>query len=153
MSCRTDGNLNYLLSSGGSKAIQKTSKETSTLTDSGKSKIPVSRSRQSIADLSGTDIAVKAAIEEYIDIKRTENTLTSIGGSIDVPTEEISKSTGATSSIGVVKLPESTKSQGDSSINDTQGPEKIGQEPAKAEEEQIQEERQVKDKIEILVKK
>lgn len=46
LSCRTDGNLNVLLSSGGSKAIQKTSKETSTLTDSGKSKIPVSKSRQ-----------------------------------------------------------------------------------------------------------
>lgn len=41
LSCRTDDNLKDLLSSSGSKAIQKTSKETSTLTDSGKSKIPV----------------------------------------------------------------------------------------------------------------
>lgn len=64
-------------------------------------------------------MAVKASVEEYIDNKGTENTLTSIGGSIDVPTEESSKSTGATSSIGVAKLQESTKSQGDSSINDT----------------------------------
>lgn len=62
LSCRTDGNWNDLLSSSGLKAIQKTSKETSTLTDSGKSKIPVSRSRQSVTDSSGTDIAVKAAI-------------------------------------------------------------------------------------------
>ncbi|WP_210373112.1 MULTISPECIES: hypothetical protein [Borreliella] len=146
--CRTDGNLNELLSSGGS-AIQKTSKETSTLTDSGKSKIPVSRSRKSVvADLSGTDMAVKAAVKESIDNKGTENTLTSIGGSIDVPKKEISKSTGATSDIGVVKLPESTKSQGISSINDTQGQEKIRQKPATAEEEQMkiekrkQEERQ-----------
>ncbi|WP_187981556.1 hypothetical protein [Borreliella bavariensis] len=146
--CRTDGNLNELLSSGGS-AIQKTSKETSTLTDSGKSKIPVSRSRKSVvADLSGTDMAVKAAVKESIDNKGTENTLTSIGGSIDVPKKEISKSTGATSDIGVVKLPESTKSQGTSSINDTQGQEKIRQKPATAEEEQMkiekrkQEERQ-----------
>ncbi|WP_215537613.1 hypothetical protein [Borreliella bavariensis] len=166
LSCKTDGNLNELLSSGGSKAIQKTSKETSTLTDSAKSKIPISRSRQSAADLSGTGIAVKAAVKESIDNKGTENTLTSIGGSIDVPKEESSKSTGATSDTGVVKLPESTKSQGTSSINDTQGPEKIGQEPAKAEEEQMkiekreqeerqkqEEERQAKDKIEILVKK
>ncbi|WP_187982174.1 hypothetical protein [Borreliella bavariensis] len=135
--CRTDGNLNELLSSGGS-AIQKTSKETSTLTDSGKSKIPVSRSRKSVvADLSGTDMAVKAAVKESIDNKGTENTLTSIGGSIDVPKKEISKSTGATSDIGVVKLPESTKSQGTSSINDTQGQEKIRQKPATAEEEQM----------------
>ncbi|ACL34594.1 hypothetical protein [Borreliella garinii] len=58
-----------MLSSVGLKTIQKTSKETSTLTDSGKSKIPVSKSRQSVPDLSGTDIAVKAAIEEYIDNK------------------------------------------------------------------------------------
>ncbi|WP_210379782.1 hypothetical protein [Borreliella garinii] len=179
--CRTDGNLNELLSSGGS-AIQKTSKETSTLTDSGKSKIPVSRSRKSVvADLSGTDMAVKAAVKESIDNKGTENTLTSIGGSIDVPKKEISKSTGATSDIGVVKLPESTKSQGTSSINDTQGQEKIRQKPATAEEEQMkiekrkqeerqkqeeerqkqeeerqkqeEEEKQAKDKIEILVKK
>ncbi|WP_215540853.1 hypothetical protein [Borreliella bavariensis] len=137
LSCKTDGNLNELLSSGGSKARQKTSKETLTLTDSGKSKIPVSRSRQSVADLSGTDMAVKAAVKESIDTKGTENTLTSIGGSIDVPKEESSKSTGATSGIGVIKLPESTKSQGISSINDTQGQEKMGQEPAKAEEEQM----------------
>ncbi|WP_215540037.1 hypothetical protein [Borreliella bavariensis] len=148
LSCRTDGNLNELLSSGGLKAIQKTSKETSTSTDSGKSKIPVPRSRQSAADLSGTDMAVKAAVKESIDNKGTENTLTSIGSSIDVPKEESLKSTGATSGIEVAKLSKSTKSQGTSSINDTQGPEKIGQEPAKAEEEQMkiekrkQEERQ-----------
>ncbi|WP_215538894.1 hypothetical protein [Borreliella bavariensis] len=148
LSCRTDGNLNELLSSGGSKAIQKTSKETSTSTDSGKSKIPIPRSRQSAADLSGTDMAVKAAVKESIDNKGTENTLTSIGSSIDVPKEESSKSTGATSGIEVSKLSKSTKSQGISSINDTQGPEKIEQEPAKAEEEQMkiekrkQEERQ-----------
>lgn len=144
LSCRTDGNLNDLLFSGDLKAIQKTSKETSTLTDSGKSKIPVSRSRQSVADLSGTDIAVKASVEEYIDNRGTENTLTSIGGSIDVPTEKSSKSTGATSNIGVAKLPESTKFQGDSSINDTQGPEKIWQEPAKAKGEQIKIEKREK---------
>lgn len=101
MSCRTDSNLNNLLSSGGSKAIQKTSKKTSTLTDSEKSKIPISRSRQIAADSPGTDIAVKASVEESIDIKRTKNTLRSIGVSINVPTEESSKSTGATSSIGV----------------------------------------------------
>ncbi|WP_187983408.1 hypothetical protein [Borreliella bavariensis] len=148
LSCRTDGNLNELLSSDGSKAIQKTSKETSTSTDSGKSKIPIPRSRQSAADLSGTDMAVKAAVKESIDNKGTENTLTSIGSSIDVPKEESSKSTGATSGIEVAKLSKSTKSQGTSSINDTQGPEKIEQEPAKAEEEQMkiekrkQEERQ-----------
>ncbi|WP_215539842.1 hypothetical protein [Borreliella bavariensis] len=148
LSCRTDGNLNELLSSDSSKAIQKTSKETSTSTDSGKSKILVPRSRQSAADLSGTGIAVKAAVKESIDNKGTENTLTSIDGSIDVPKEESSKSTRATIDIGVAKLPESTKSQETSSINDTQGQEKIGQEPAKAEEEQMkiekrkQEERQ-----------
>lgn len=41
-----------------------------------------------------------------------------------MPTEESSKSTGATSSTGVVKLPESIKSQRTSSINDTQGQKK-----------------------------
>ncbi|WP_233781044.1 hypothetical protein [Borreliella bavariensis] len=71
---------------------EKTSKETSTLTDLEKSKIPVSRSRKSAANLSGTDIATKITVEESVNNKRIEEPLTSIGGPIDMSTEERSRS-------------------------------------------------------------
>ncbi|WP_418906223.1 hypothetical protein QIA27_04840 (plasmid) [Borreliella tanukii] len=125
------------------------------------SKISASRSRKSITDLSRKDIAVKIAV----DNKETGNELTSIGGSIAVPTEESSKSTRSTGGIEVTELSEPTKSQETSSIKNARGPEKIEQEPAKAEEEQKrkaaeeeqrqeeEEEKQAKDTIEMLTKK
>ncbi|WP_418885538.1 hypothetical protein [Borreliella tanukii] len=100
--------------------------------DSKESKISASRSRKSITDLSRKDIAVKIAV----DNKEPGNELTSIGGSIAVPTEESSKSTRSTGGIEVTELSEPTKSQETSSIKNARGPEKIEQEPAKAEEEQ-----------------
>uniref|UniRef100_UPI003B211ED0 hypothetical protein n=1 Tax=Borreliella tanukii TaxID=56146 RepID=UPI003B211ED0 len=100
--------------------------------DSKESKISASRSRKSIADLSRKDIAVKIDV----DNKEPGNELTSIGGSIAVPTEESSKSTRSTGGIEVTELSEPTKSQETSSIKNARGPEKIEQEPAKAEEEQ-----------------
>ncbi|WP_425337266.1 hypothetical protein [Borreliella tanukii] len=129
--------------------------------DSKESKISASRSRKSITDLSRKDIAVKIAV----DNKEPGNELTSIGGSIAVPTEESSKSTRSTGGIEVIELSEPTKSQETSSIKNARGPEKIEQEPAKAEEEQKrkaaeeeqrqeeEEEKQAKDTIEMLTKK
>ncbi|WP_422850007.1 hypothetical protein [Borreliella afzelii] len=115
---------------------EKTSKETSTLTDLGKSKIPVSRSRKSAADLSGTDIATKITVEESVNNKRIGEPLTSIGDPIDMSTEERSRSIGLTNDIEAAELLESTKSQGTSSIKDAQSPKKTEQELAKTEEEQ-----------------
>ncbi|MBB5141569.1 hypothetical protein [Borreliella afzelii] len=115
---------------------EKTSKETSTLTDLGKSKIPVSRSRKSAADLSGTDIATKITVEESVNNKRIGEPLTSIGEPIDMSTEERSRSIGSTNDIEAAELLESTKSQGTSSIKDAQSPKKTEQELAKTEEEQ-----------------
>ncbi|WP_373584956.1 hypothetical protein [Borreliella afzelii] len=162
---------------------EKTSKETSTLTDLGKSKIPVSRSRKSAADLSGTDIATKITVEESVNNKRIGEPLTSIGDPIDMSTEERSRSIGLTNDIEAAELLESTKSQGTSSIKDAQSPKKTEQELAKTEEEQRkikqrqkeeeerkikqrqkeeeeekqrqkeEEEKRAKDKIEILTKK
>ncbi len=103
---------------------EKTSKETSTLTDLGKSKIPVSRSRKSAADLSGTDIATKITVEESVNNKRIGEPLTSIGEPIDMSTEERSRSIGSTNDIEAAELLESTKSQGTSSIKDAQSPKK-----------------------------
>ncbi|WP_418885669.1 hypothetical protein [Borreliella tanukii] len=65
--------------SSNSSAIQKISKEISILTDSGKNKIPVSRSSKSVADLSGTDIEVKVDVKESEDNKETGDAPKSIG--------------------------------------------------------------------------
>ncbi|MBB6031943.1 ribosomal protein L12E/L44/L45/RPP1/RPP2 [Borreliella spielmanii] len=140
---------------------EKTSKETSTLTDLGKSKIPVSRSRKSAADLSGTDIATKIKVEESVNNKRIEESLSSINGPIDMSTEESSRSTESINDIEAAELLESTKSQGTSSIKGAQSPEKTEQKLAKTEEKQRQEEekqrqeeeKRTKDTIEILTKK
>lgn len=83
LSCITEQNLDRLLSSNSSK----TSKEKSTLKNSRKDKILVSKSRKNLADLAETDIAIKVAWEEAIDNKGTEE-LASIGGSITVSTEK-----------------------------------------------------------------
>ncbi|WP_040353551.1 hypothetical protein [Borreliella spielmanii] len=115
---------------------EKTSKETSTLTDLEKSKIPVSRSRKSAADLSGTDIATKINVEESVNNKRIGESLTSIDGPTDMSTEESSRSTESINDIEAAELLESTKSQGTSSIKGAQSPEKTEQELAKTEEEQ-----------------
>lgn len=68
LSPNQEANLSGLLSLDNS-AIQKTSKEISTLTDSGKNKISVSKSSKSVADLSETDIEVKVDVKKSVDNK------------------------------------------------------------------------------------
>ncbi|WP_215537672.1 hypothetical protein [Borreliella bavariensis] len=125
--CNPDFNINQK---------EKTSKETSTLTGSEENKILVSRSRESVADLSGSNIVVKATTKESVDNKEKGDALTSIGGSINIPIEESSKSTESIDNTEVVESLESIKSQETSSIKSIQDQEKTEQELAKTEEEQ-----------------